>query len=130
MDCGPRACTVGYAQSRSFTIGWSASIAAVQWINGGFSVESSIETGNSFECHGEAYDYLAVWKKVGQTAYTVQNGNLNPCTGLHPYGPKFVMWSPNAGNRGHYYYCVYSRQYVRWIGDSWLDTTPTPGGPP
>ena len=39
------------------------------------------------------------------------------------------MWSPNSNNRGSYVCCVVGRQYVRWIGDQWLDTTPTPVGP-
>ncbi len=75
--------------------------------------------------------YFAVWKKVGQTAYTVQNADVNQCTGQHPRGPPFTMWSPNANGRGIYFYCVYGHQYVRWLGDRWLDTSPnTPGGPP
>ncbi|KXX80396.1 hypothetical protein MMYC01_204597 [Madurella mycetomatis] len=130
MDCGQRACSVGYTQARSFTIGWTASATAWQWLNGGFAVEMSAETGTSYECHGQAHDYLAIWKKVGQTAYTVQNANYNVCTGLRRRGSPFVMWSPNANNRGTFFYCVYGRQYVRWIGDRWLDTTPVPGGPP
>ena len=80
-------------------------------------------------CHGQANDYLAVWKKVGQTAYTVRNADYNVCSGTHPTGGQFIIWSPNSHNRGTYYYCVYGRQYVRWLGDRWLDTTPIPGGP-
>ncbi|GAB1310988.1 Ubiquitin 3 binding protein But2 C-terminal domain-containing protein [Madurella fahalii] len=129
MDYGPGSCTVGHSQARSFAIDWSASATAWQWLNGGFAVERSVETGKSYECHGNPHDYLALWKKVGQTAYTVQNAMYNVCTGLHPRGSPFVMWSPNAKHRGSHFYCVYSRQYVRWMGYRWIDTTPVPGGP-
>jgi hypothetical protein len=130
MECGKRGCKVGYQQARSFAVGWSASATALQWISAGFAVESSVETGTSHECDGDPHDYMAIWKKVGQTAYTVQNADYNRCTGIKLRGSPFVIWSPNANNRGTYFYCVYGRQYVRWIGDRWLDTTPTPGGPP
>jgi hypothetical protein len=130
MDCGQLQCTVGFHQSTSFTIGFSASATAWEWLSGGFDVEVSIETGNDYSCTGQPGDYLAVWKKVGQTAYTVQNANLNQCAGTRPSGSPFVMWSPNGHDRGIYFYCVKGRDYVRWKGDRWLDTTPTPGGPP
>ncbi|KAK4119692.1 hypothetical protein N657DRAFT_603964 [Parathielavia appendiculata] len=131
MQCGQSSCEVGYSQARSFTVGWTASLSAAQWISGGFSVESTIETGNQHVCHGQAHEYFAIWKNQAQTAYTVQNALYNACTGMHPSGSHFVMWSPNRDNRGGNYYCVYGRQYVRWIGDRWLDTAPhTPGGPP
>ncbi|KAK4182911.1 hypothetical protein QBC35DRAFT_395003, partial [Podospora australis] len=98
--------------------------------SGGFAVEMSIETGNNYECQGQASDYFAVWKNQAQTAYTVRNYNFNQCTGTSWSSP-CVMCSPNAGNRGGYYYCVYGRQYVRHKGDRWLDTSDSrPGGPP
>ncbi|KAG7284445.1 hypothetical protein NEMBOFW57_010818 [Staphylotrichum longicolle] len=111
MECGNGECEVGSFQSRSFTIGWTASATAYSWISAGFAVEMSIETGNSYNCHGNAYEWVAVWKKIGQTAYTVQNYDLNPCTGSRANGPPFVMWSPNAYERGTYYYCVRGKEY-------------------
>jgi hypothetical protein len=130
MECQQRDCSIGHEQARSFTIGWSASATAAQWISGGFAVEWSVQTGNTYQCNGAPYDYFAIWKKVGQTAYTVQNADYNRCTGLSPHGSRFVIWSPNANDRGTNYYCVYGRQYVRWMGDRYIDETPIPGGPP
>lgn len=180
MQCGQSSCEIGHSQARSYTIGWTASLSATQWISGGFAVESTIETGNQYVCHGQAHEYFAIWKNQAQTAYTVQNAVYNACTGMRPSGSHFVMCeqqfslfldclypflavsgavllqdcvfapetlqftpeiespqltllagSPNRDNRGGNYYCVYGRQYVRWIGDRWLDTAPhTPGGPP
>jgi hypothetical protein len=77
MDCGQGSCTVGQSQSKSFTIGWSGSATAFEWFNGGFAVEMSIETGNDYSCTGGPGDYLAIWKNQAQTAYTVQNYNIN-----------------------------------------------------
>jgi hypothetical protein len=130
MECGPYECQIGYGTARSFTIGWTASISAAQWINGGFAVEHTIETGNTYSCTGGPHEYMAVWKKVAQTAYTVENFIYNACTGSQPSSAPYVIWSPNRDNRGGNFYCVYGRQYVRHIGDRWLDTTPIPGGPP
>ncbi|GKT55169.1 hypothetical protein ColTof4_07970 [Colletotrichum tofieldiae] len=90
----------------------------------------SIETGNSYTCYGSPNDYLALWENQAQTAYTVRNRLRMSCAPIQDSGGNYVMWSPNRDNRGGQYYCVYGRQYVRWIGDRWLDTTPIPGGPP
>ncbi|KAH7263769.1 hypothetical protein BKA59DRAFT_449962 [Fusarium tricinctum] len=133
MECGGgagRQCVAGRTESRSFSIGWSAN-AAVSWISAGFSVIQTIETGNSYECWGNPGDFFAVWKKQGQTAYTVQQGIYNPCTSSWlPVGGHIIIWSPNDQNRRGNYYCVYGRQYVRNIGDRWLDTSAgEPGGP-
>ncbi|KAH7308430.1 hypothetical protein B0I35DRAFT_491514 [Stachybotrys elegans] len=132
MQCGSRdGCEVNWATSRSITIGWSASATAWQWLNGGFAVDMSIDTGNSYTCPGRANDYFALWKNQAQTAYTVRNRLRVSCGLIQDVGGNYVMWSPNKNNRGGYYYCVYGRQYVRWLGDRWLDTSPNrPGGPP
>ena len=130
MDCGDATCSIGYSSITSFSIGWSASATAFGWISGGFAVEKSVETGQQYNCEKPPGSYLAVWKKVGQTAYTVQNADVNQCTGSHPRGNPYVMWSPNANNRGIWFYCVTGHEYVRWLGDQWLDTDPgMPGGP-
>ena len=122
-------CSIGHGISH--TVGWQANVGIVhQWLSGGFAVQKSVSTGNTYTCPGNAGQYLAVWRKVGTTAYTVQNANFNACTGNHPTGGRYIIWSPNAGNRGSYYYCVYGKNYVRWSGDRWLDTSPNqPGGP-
>ncbi|KAK3905792.1 hypothetical protein C8A05DRAFT_41308 [Staphylotrichum tortipilum] len=130
MGCQQGTCSVGYSMITSFTIGWSAGASAAGWISGGFAVEQSVETGQQYSCEFGPGSYFAVWKKVGQTAYTVQNWDLNQCTGAHKSGGPFVMWSPNSHNKGMWFYCVSGRQYVRWLGDRWLDTDPgMPGGP-
>ncbi|CAJ0555381.1 Ff.00g054460.m01.CDS01 [Fusarium sp. VM40] len=131
IECNPsRQCTAGRSESRSFSIGWTAN-AAVSWISAGFSVVQTIETGASYECWGNPGDYLAVWKKQGQTAYTVQQGIYSPCTSSwQSVGGHVIIWSPNDQNKRGNYYCVYGRQYVRNIGDRWLDTSAgEPGGP-
>lgn len=130
MECGSRdGCEIARFSSRSYSIGWSASATAWSWLSAGFAVEASIETGNNYACPGNAHDYFAVWKLQAQTAYTVVNRQYS-CAGGRDIGNSYVMWSPNRDNRGGKYYCVYGRQYVRWMGDRWLDTTPIPGGPP
>ncbi|RMJ01442.1 hypothetical protein CDV36_015814 [Fusarium kuroshium] len=131
MECpGHIGCSTYHTTSRSYSIGWTAN-AAVSWISAGFDVVTTIETGNSYVCNGNPNEFFAVWKKQGQTAYTVQKGIWNSCTNAWlPVGGNIIIWSPNANNRRGYYYCVYGRNYVRAMGDRWLDTSPnTPGGP-
>ncbi|KAF5563176.1 hypothetical protein FNAPI_2804 [Fusarium napiforme] len=131
MECpANNQCVAGRFESRSFSIGWSAN-AAVSWISAGFSVVQTIDTGNNYECWGNPRDWFAVWKKQAQTAYTVQQGIYNSCTNSwQPVGGHIIIWSPNAQNRRGNYYCVFGRQYVRAIGDRWLDTSAgEPGGP-
>ncbi|KAL2758859.1 hypothetical protein ACRALDRAFT_1069049 [Sodiomyces alcalophilus JCM 7366] len=123
-------CSTYHTTTRSFSVGWQAN-AAVSWINAGFAVVQTTETGNSYVCNGVPNDFFAVWKNQGQTAYTVQPGIRHVCTNTwHASGSQVIIWSPNANNARGYYYCVYGHSYVRNIGDRWLDTgSHTPGGP-
>ncbi|KAH7267919.1 hypothetical protein B0J15DRAFT_591766 [Fusarium solani] len=131
MQCpGHIGCSTYHTTSRSYSIGWTAN-AATSWISAGFDVVTTIKTGNSYVCNGNPNDFFAVWKNQGQTAYTVQNGVYNSCTNSWlSVGGHIIVWSPNANNGRGFYYCVYGRNYVRAMGDRWLDTSPnTPGGP-
>ena len=128
MQCpGHIGCEITHTIVKSFSVGWSASASAT-WISGGFSVVQTIETGNAHACPGVANDYLAVWKHQAQTAYTVRSLLKSPCYKDEDFGTR-VIWSPNENNRGGFFYCVYGKQYVRSIGDRWLDKTGRAGGP-
>ncbi|KAK4206228.1 hypothetical protein QBC37DRAFT_460505 [Rhypophila decipiens] len=130
MQCpGHIGCSVGHGTS--YEVGWSANVGLVyQWISAGFAVQASVQTGNEYTCHGDKGQYFAVWRKIGTTAYTVRNGNYNSCTGTQPTGSNFIIWSPNSNNVGSYFYCVYGKSAVRWMGDRWLDKSANnPGGP-
>jgi hypothetical protein len=122
-------CWVGHGESKSFSVSWSASANVFQWISAGFAVEQTAETGNDYNCEGQANEVVCVWKNQAQTAYTVQNGDYNRCSGTTDRGGRYVMWSPNAGGRGSYYYCVHGEQYCRNQGDRWLDMGGRAGGP-
>ncbi|KAK4039506.1 hypothetical protein C8A01DRAFT_36544 [Parachaetomium inaequale] len=129
LDCSDaRGCTIGYQSQQTFGIGWSASASIAGWISAGFAVEKSTSTGMYAECNGNPGDYMAVWMSVGQTAYTVQ-GRRRPNCGATSYGPSRIVWSPNQNNKNSYYYCVTGHQYVRNVGDRWLDKTGRAGGP-
>jgi len=88
-----------------------------------------VETGVDYTCRGEKDETICVWRLVGQTAYTVQNADLNQCTGSKDDGSPYVMWSPNSNNVGSRYYCVHGAQSCRNQGDRWLDTSGRAGGP-
>ncbi|KAI1880323.1 hypothetical protein JX265_001944 [Neoarthrinium moseri] len=128
MDCSRDGCIISRSESRSLSVSWSASGTAWSWLNAGFAVEASIETGNDYQCPGNAGDFFCLWKNQAQTAYTVRNRQVT-CAGARDVGDNFVMWSPNSQNRGGYYYCVYGRNYCRALGDRWLDTNGRAGGP-
>ncbi len=91
MNCGTTTCSVGCLAITSVTIGWPASASADGWISAGFAVEQSVETDQQWNCNGERGEYIAVWKKVGQTAYTVQNNNFNQYSGPCPRGNPYAM---------------------------------------
>jgi len=129
MKCGQGICRAGNSKSSSYSVSWSAGATAFQWLSAGFAVEQSVETGNNYECEGEHGETISVWKNQAQTAYTVQNGIYNTCSGTSESGNKYVMWSPNSGGRGSYYYCVHGEQYCRNKGDRWLDMGGRAGGP-
>lgn len=91
-----RSCSIDHTESKSFTISSSASATLFEWIDGGFSVEESIETGNDYHCDGNPNDFFSVWKNQGQTAYTVQNANLNQCTGSSDVGGSLFCGPPTS----------------------------------
>ncbi|KAK4451073.1 hypothetical protein QBC34DRAFT_437048 [Podospora aff. communis PSN243] len=125
-----RPCVLEHSQQTSYSIGWEASISGAGWITGGFSVQKEVSTGTTAGCTGIKGDYFAVWKKVGQTAYTVRQKRTPNCGLPVTYGPNYIIWSPNSGEANSNFYCVYGFNYVRNKGDRWLDTRANcPWGP-
>lgn len=120
MECGAfQSCSVSYTHATSYSINWFGSISGASWIQAGFGVTTTVETGTSHQCDGNPGDYFAIWKNVGTTAYTVQKVWTDGCHNL--YENPYILWSPNMNDWHSQYYCVYSRQFVRNKGDRWLD---------
>ncbi|KAK8084047.1 hypothetical protein PG996_002828 [Apiospora saccharicola] len=120
-------CEIEFQTASPWSVGFSASAAAWEWLTGGFSVERSVETGNSWSCQKEGDVMFSLWKKQGQTAYTVQNHYVS-CAGRQDVGSPYVIWSPNSRNINGFYYCVVGHQYCRNNGDRWLETDGPAGG--
>ncbi|KAF2758964.1 hypothetical protein EJ05DRAFT_499390 [Pseudovirgaria hyperparasitica] len=99
-------CSTGQTETRSYTIGFSITGSPAEWISGGFDVSTSWTTGNSYTCNGGPGDTVCVFQKIAHTAYTVQNGAYNSCTGFSPSGGTSIIKSPNNNNSGGGYYCV------------------------
>ncbi|KAH8777418.1 hypothetical protein F5883DRAFT_486721 [Diaporthe sp. PMI_573] len=128
INCGAATqCGVGESSSRSYTIGWSASAEAWQWLSGGFDVGTSWETGREYTCTASSRETLCLWYNTAHTAYTVQNGMHNPCTGTQNSGGPYVMFSPNRRNQGGGYYCVVGT--CRNQGDNYWDYNGRAGEP-
>lgn len=53
---------------------------------------------HTYSCTGNSGDTVCVWYNTAHTAYTVQNGAYNDCTGFSPSGGTLVMYSPNSNN--------------------------------
>ncbi|KAK0752752.1 hypothetical protein B0T18DRAFT_313099 [Schizothecium vesticola] len=115
LDCGDGTCSAEYLHVESFTIGFTATGSAQGWIDAGFAVEKSVETGTSQSCDAKEGKRVCVWKKVHRTAYAVQNMRLNQCTGAEPVGGSFTMVSPNKNQPGTNFYCV-GDEFCREIG--------------
>ncbi|CZR64860.1 uncharacterized protein PAC_14759 [Phialocephala subalpina] len=101
IDCATApSCSVCQKESMSYTIGWSSSATADEWLTCGFDVSVSWTTGNTYSCTGNSGDTVCVWYNTAHTAYTVQNGAYNDCTRFSPLGGTLVMYSPNSNNVG------------------------------
>ncbi|RGP72908.1 hypothetical protein FLONG3_6546 [Fusarium longipes] len=131
ISCGnAQSCSVGNTQSRSYTIGWSASLSAFGWTSGGFEVSETWETGNTYTCNGGPGENICVWYTTAHTAYTVTNRERDTCvlgSRWQNVGNPFVMFSPNQANRGGGYYCVVGT--CRSQGDGYWVKDGRPGGP-
>lgn len=127
MSCGSAAtCSVGESNSKSRTVGWSASASAAGWISAGFDVSTTWTTGATYSCGGLPGETICVWYNTAHTAYTVANQQYNACQTLDP-GPSFVMYSPNTANSGGGYYCVVGA--CRSQGSAYWDYSGRAGGP-
>jgi hypothetical protein len=131
IDCGTApSCTVGYAESESFTIGFTASATIDEWATFGFSVTKTWTTGNNYNCGGVAGDEVCIWYKTAHTAVTVKNYATtlaicgNPSTII---SDPIIVKSPNEDNRGGGYYCVIGT--CRSKGDNYWDNSGPAGGP-
>lgn len=77
---------------------------------------------------GEKGETACVWYNVAYTAYTVRNGKYSPGVGSWtPHGDPFVIWSPNANNKGGGFYCVIGA--CRSQGDGYWVESGRAGGP-
>ena len=133
MNCGDApGCSVGQTNSVSYTLGWTATATAWQWLNAGFNVGVSWTTGNSYTCNGNKGDTVCVWYSTAFTAYQVQNHAVNEqCGGDNPSGEPFTMYSPNSQNKGaKAYYCVVGANNCRSQGDQYWVYDGKQGGPP
>ena len=95
-------CSVSYLTS--YTIGYSINVGgSVGWFSGGFSVQESVTTGNTYTCNAAADETVCVWVNIPHTAYTVEKGvdDVDYCDN-QPDGP-LVMESPTGEMD---YYCV------------------------
>lgn len=117
-------------ESRKIEYRISQGARLTSWITAGFRVTHEVATGNAMTCKATRDERVCVWKKVYQTAYTVENVLLPPCgNNVKVTSDPFVLWSPNAYQPDDYY-CVRGVRYCRGIGQGWLDTDPgQPGGP-
>ena len=111
ISCGSAAgCSVGNTDSKSYTVGFTATAKLNEWISGGFSVSQTWTTGNTYTCNGASGDTVCIWYNTMHTAYTV----YNELTMAGPWGcdqgpvnsPDFILRSPNTNNAGGGYYCV------------------------
>ncbi|KAK7418933.1 hypothetical protein QQX98_003636 [Neonectria punicea] len=129
--CGASpSCAVGYEQSESYTIGFSVSGDITSWLSGGFDVQKSWETGNSYTCYGAVGDTVCVWYNTAHTAYTVRSvvTQQQPCSNpVETVSDPVVIKSPNSNNRGGGYYCVIGT--CRAKGDAYWDDNGPAGGP-
>lgn len=67
VNCGNGTCSVGYEQSVSYTI--SASLGgSVAWLEGGFGVSETIETGSDWTCDGVEYQNVCIFKTIPHIA--------------------------------------------------------------
>jgi hypothetical protein len=66
-------CIVGHFQSKSYSIA-RQSTGGVPWISGGFAVQKTWKTGNTYECKGNRGQTVCIKNMTAMAAYTVNKG--------------------------------------------------------
>ncbi|PVH86353.1 hypothetical protein DL98DRAFT_567755 [Cadophora sp. DSE1049] len=119
-------CSVGRENSRSYGVSYSWGGNFGGWGSGGFAVDQSTTTGNTYSCTAHTGQTLCMWRNTAHTAYSVQTRERNPCY-ADQWGERYVLVSPNSNNVGSYYYCVVGT--CRNQGNNWMDRNGRAGGP-
>lgn len=107
-DCGEATeCSVGHEVSKSYTVGWSGGVSGFDFFSGGFEVQESWATGDTYTCTGKTGETVCVWYIVAHTAYTVDSWTEYPgCpTGQPIEKERAVIKAPNKDNAGGKYDC-------------------------
>lgn len=100
-------CSVGHEVSKSYTVGWSGGVSGFDFFSGGFEVQETWATGDTYTCTGKTGDTVCVWYIVAHTAYTVDSWIEYPgCpTGQPIEKERAVIKAPNKNNAGGNYDC-------------------------
>ena len=133
MNCASASsCSVGSEKTKSYTVGWTASISGGTWITGGFEVMKTWSTGNTYTCNGNKGQKICTWYKVAHTAFKVQNYFYNSCFGTKTKsGDAYLIYAPNKNNKNANggVYCR-TEGNCHFQGDSfWDHSNSRPGGP-
>ncbi|KAK3994806.1 hypothetical protein QBC44DRAFT_367323 [Cladorrhinum sp. PSN332] len=133
MSCGSaKECSATWEKTKSYSVGWSASINGGAWTTGGFAVQTTWSTGNSYTCTGDKNQKVCTWYKVAHTAFTVQNFFFNACYGTKTKtGGTYVIFAPNQGNKNANggVYCRTGSNCQGQGAEFWNKAATWPGGP-
>ncbi|KZV96688.1 hypothetical protein EXIGLDRAFT_747485 [Exidia glandulosa HHB12029] len=89
-----QSCTVVHTESESFTIGATLG-GAFEWIDGGFDVSESVETGEADECSAVTGQIVCVFSVLPHKRYNVVDRPESPCLGgVGEIQGHYVMTSP------------------------------------
>ncbi|KAF2722382.1 hypothetical protein K431DRAFT_222232, partial [Polychaeton citri CBS 116435] len=126
LNCGMGGTGCSVSHLNSHTLGYTVSAGAtlIAWISGGFSVDESYTTGETFTCDANPGDTVCVWDSISYTAYTV----INLKADCSAHGDPYVLKSPNSDNSEGGYYCVYGSA-CRSDGQGYWNNNGRAGGP-
>ncbi|KAF2869298.1 hypothetical protein BDV95DRAFT_608860 [Massariosphaeria phaeospora] len=96
-------CAVGYGSYESVTIQAEVS-GGKGWIDGGFSVSKTWETGNNYECGGVSGETICVMQEIPFTEYNAQGGVYNACT-REFRGDKKIYRISSPNKSGQKFFC-------------------------
>ncbi|KAH6663832.1 hypothetical protein B0J14DRAFT_253594 [Halenospora varia] len=109
IECGDtKSCSTGFSNSESFTISADIGGPLNKWIDAGFSVQKTKETGNQYSCDGVPGDTVCIWYQMAHIQYTVKNVQkaADASCGKDTESAPFSITSPTKNNEGGKYSCM------------------------
>lgn len=110
------------SRSESFSVSASISGPLYKWIDGGFPVQKTKQTGDQYTCEGVVGGKVCVWYQMAHIQYTVKNVEdpVDTSCGKGSVSAPFAITSPTKDEEGSKFFCATGNKCQSKGSQSWV----------